>query len=82
MKKKFVAAAFNPKYEPFVVHVATLSLNLSDKMHLLRKAQKAHLKTDETITKVLSKYADFAHIFSPKSATELFEYTRINDHDI
>ncbi len=37
---------------------------------------------DETPTKVLSKYADFADVFSPKLATELPEHTGINNHAI
>ena len=51
-------------------------------MHSLRKAQIAYLKVDETPTKFPSKYADFADVFSPKLTTELFKYTRINDHAI
>ena len=37
---------------------------------------------DETPTKVLSKYADFADVFSPKLAAKLSKYTRINNHAI
>ncbi len=49
-------------------------------MHPSRRAQIAHLKADEAFTKVPSKYADFADVFSPKLAVELLEHTEINDH--
>ena len=51
-------------------------------MHPLKRAQIAHLKADEATTKVLSKYADFADVFFPKSATKLLKYMRINNHAI
>ena len=51
-------------------------------MHCSQKAQIAHLKVDEAFTKVLSKYANFADAFSPKLATELPKYIKINDHII
>ncbi len=51
-------------------------------MHPSKKAQIAHLKADEVSIKVLSKYADFADVFSTKLAVELPEYTGINDHTI
>ncbi len=40
------------------------------------------MKADEAPSKVLSKYADFADIFSPKLAAELLEHMRTNDHAI
>ncbi len=51
-------------------------------MHPSKRAQIAQLKADEAPTKVPSEYADFADVFSPKLATELPEYTGINDHAI
>ena len=51
-------------------------------MHPLKKAQVAHLKADEALTKVPNKYTDFAHIFLPKLAVELPKHMRINDHAI
>ncbi len=51
-------------------------------MYPLKRAQIAHLKADEAPTEVLSKYADFADVFSPKLAAELPEYTRINNYAI
>ncbi len=81
-KKEFAATAFDPKHEAFVVHVATLSVDLGDEVHLSRSAQIAHLKADEAPTKVPSKYADFVDVFSPKLATELPEHTEINDYAV
>ena len=49
---------------------------------LQKKAHIAYLKADEAFTKVPSEYADFADVFLPKFAVELFEYTRINHHII
>ncbi len=51
-------------------------------MHPSRRAQIAHLKADEAPTKVLSKYADFADVFSPKLAAKLPEHIGINNHAI
>ncbi len=81
-KKEFTVAALDPKHEAFVVHVATPSVDSGDEMHPSRRAQIAHLKADEVSTKVPSKYADFADVFSPKLAVELPEHTGINDHGI
>ncbi len=81
-KKEFATAALDPEHKTFVVHVAALSVDSGDEMYPSKKAQIAHLKADEALTKVLSKYADFADVFSPKLAVELPEYTGINDHAI
>ncbi len=81
-KKEFAVAACDPKHEAFVVHIAALSVDLGDEVHLSRSAQIAHLKADEAPTEVPSKYADFADVFSPKLAAELPEYTGINDYAI
>ena len=51
-------------------------------MHLSKKPQIAYLKADKAPSKVSSEYANFVDIFSPKLATELSEYTNINDHAI
>ncbi len=62
-KKEFAAAALDPEYEAFVVHVAALSMYSGDEVHPSKKAQIAHLKADGAPTKVPSKYADFADVF-------------------
>ncbi len=75
-------AALNPEHEAFVIHVAAFSVDLGDEVYPLRRAQIAHLKADEALTKVPSKYADFADVFSPKLAAELPKHTKINDYTI
>ncbi len=40
------------------------------------------MKADKVCTKVSSKYADFANVFSPKLAAKLSKYTEINDYAI
>ena len=37
-KKEFVVRAFDLKYKIFVIHIAILSIDLGNEMHLLRKA--------------------------------------------
>ncbi len=81
-KKGFVTAVFNPEYEAFVVHIAVLSVDLSDKMYPLRRAQIADLKAHKAPTEVSSEYTDFADVFSPKFGVEIPVYTRINNHAI
>ncbi len=51
-------------------------------MHPSRGAQIAHLKADEALSKVPSKYADFGDIFFLKLAVKLPKYTEINDYTI
>ncbi len=81
-KKEFVVAALDPEYEAFIVYVAALSVDSVDEVHPSRKAQIAHLKADEALTKISSKYADFADVFLPKLAAKLPEHTGINDYAI
>ena len=70
------------EHKTFVIHIAILSVNLGDEVHLSKKIQIAHLKTDEASFKMPSKYADFADVFSPKLAIELPKYIGINNHII
>ncbi len=51
-------------------------------MHPLRRAQITYLKIDKAPTKVPSKYASFANVFSPKLTVELFKQTGINNYTI
>ena len=51
-------------------------------MHPSKKAQIAHLKVDEAFTKVLSKYTDFADVFSSKLVVKLPKYIKINNYTI
>ncbi len=72
----------DPKPKAFIVHVATLSVNLDDELHLSRRAQIAYQKADKASSKVLSEYADFADVFSLKLAAKLPKHMRINNHAI
>ncbi len=81
-KKEFAPAALDLEDEAFIVHVTALSVDLVDEVHPSKRAQIAHLKADEAPTKVPSKYADFADVFSPKLNAELPKHTGINDHTI
>ena len=81
-KKEFATAAFDPEHKAFVVHVAALSIDPGDEVHPLRKAQVAYRKANEAPTKVWSKYADFADVFSPKLAAKLPKHMGINNHII
>ncbi len=51
-------------------------------MYLSKKAWIAHLKADEALMKVSSKYADFADIFLLKLAADLPKHTGINNRTI
>ena len=62
-KKEFAAAAFDLEYEVFVVHIAILSVDLANKMHLSKKAQIAYFRADKAPIKMFSKYANFAIFF-------------------
>ena len=63
-----------------LTHVA--SLTSSAGVHPSRRPQIAGLIAEEAPTKVPVEYADFADVFSPDLASELFEHTGINDHAI
>ncbi len=65
-----------------MIYIAALSVNSGDEVHPSRTAQIAHLKADEALIKVSSKYAAFADIFSLKLATELSKHIGINNHAI
>ena len=58
-KKEFAAAALNPEYESFVIHVTFL--NLVPGIYLDREAQIASLFTEEV--KIPGKYSDFIDVF-------------------
>ncbi len=81
-KKEFVGTALDPDHEAFVIYIVVLNVDSGNKMHPSRRAQIAYLKVDEASTKVLSEYADFVDIFSPKLVAELLEHTEISNHAI
>ena len=80
--KEFAAVVLDTEYATFVVHIADLNIDSSDKVYPSKKTQIAHLKVNKALIKVLSKYADFADIFSPILAVKLLKYTRINYYTI
>ena len=51
-------------------------------VHPSCRPQRTSLIAEETPTKVLVEYADFADVFSPDLASELPEYTGNNDYAI
>ena len=86
-KKKFLAAAINSESETFVVHVISLSFDVSPSSsplddHPFCSPQVSGLIVKEAPTKVPAKYLDFADIFSPDLAFKLPEHTGINNHAI
>ena len=77
-KKKFAAAALDPKHETFVIYVA--SLNLDPEIYPDREAQIAFLLTEEA--KIPDKYLNFTDIFSEEKVLILPECTELNEHAI
>ena len=83
-KKEFAAAALDPEHETYIVHVASLSSTplVSLDVHPSRRPQVSGLIAKVALTKVPTKYSDFADVFSPDLAFKLPEHTGINDHAI
>ena len=83
-KKEFAAAALDPEYKTYVVHVASLSSTPlpSRNVHPSRRPQISGLIAEEAPTKVPAEYLDFADVFSSDLASELPEHTGINDYAI
>lgn len=55
-KKKFAVAVFDLDNKVFLIHVAVFNISSDayDKVDFLKKAQIAHLKTDEMLIEVFS----------------------------
>ena len=69
--------------ETFVMHVAALEAPLAGMIiYPSQKAQILALIQDKTPTKILTKYADYADIFSFDLVIELPKKTGINKHAI
>ncbi len=81
-KKEFIAATLDLDYGVFIVYVATLNIRPEGKIYLLKRAQIAYLKVDETFTKVFNNYLDLKDIFLSKLASKLLDYMDINDYTI
>ena len=88
-KKKFAAIVLHPEHETYVIHVGSVSSNVSPdssslklNVYLYRRPQVFGLIAEKAPTKDPSKYSDFADVFSPDLASKLPKHTRINDHAI
>ena len=84
-KKEFAAVTLDPGYEIFVIYVASfksLSNIREGDIHLFCRALIAALVANKAPTSIPTEYSDFSDVFSPKLASELSEYTGINDHTI
>ena len=88
-KKEFAAVALDLESETFVVHVASFSSDVSPSssslklnVHPSRRLQVSGLIAEGAPTKVPAEYLEFADVFFPDLASELSEYTGINDHAI
>ena len=79
-QKEFAKAALDSNEEVFVVHIATITLEIA--IHLARQAQIDLLKVEETPATVPEEYLDYADVFSEKLAIVLPEHTEINTHAI
>ena len=82
-QKKFAKLALNEESKTFVVYVAALEVFLTEMIiYPSKKTQIAALKQDEVFTKVLSKYINYADVFSFNFVMKLPENTGINKHAI
>ena len=84
-KKEFAKAALYEKSKTFVVYIAALETSPGSAgitIYLSQAAQIAASKQDKALTKVPSKYADYADVFSFNLVMELPKNTGINKHAI
>ena len=81
-KKEFAAAALDSEYKTYIIHVESVSSNVLPSSSPFDRPQISGLIAKEAPTKVPAEYLDFADVFSPDLASELCEYTGINDHAI
>ena len=88
-KKEFVAVALDPEHETYIVHVGSVSCDVSPSssplkldVHLSRRPQVSGLIAKEAPTKVPAEYSNFADVFSPDLASKLSEHIGINNHAI
>ena len=76
-KKEFVAKALNADDKAFVVHVVALAELTTMPIYPSHQAQVSVLTSEKT--GIPTEYSNFSNVFSSDSATELTEYTGIND---
>ncbi len=79
-KKEFATAVFDPEDEAFVVHITAIGPDSN--IYSSHKAQIAFLKVTQALTSILSKYTDFANVFSENLAVKFLKHIKINDHAI
>lgn len=77
-QKEFAVVALDPGKEVFVIYIAYLKAKIL--IHPIQKAQITLLLAKKVI--VLTKYSDFANVFSKKSVTKLFKISKINKYII
>ena len=79
-KKEFPTALLNVDDETFVVYIIALAESKTIPIYLSHQAQITALMSEET--RISAEYSDFSNVFLLKSAAELLEHTKINDHSI
>ena len=87
--KKFAATALDLESKTFIVYVTSLSsiilpssFPLKFDVHPSCRPQISGLIGKKALTKVFTKYLDFADIFLPDLASKLLEHIKINNHTI
>lgn len=68
-KYKFVQAALNKNFQTFLMDVVLLENN---EVHPFRVTLIATFQKNKALTEIRSKYTNYANIFSPDLALELF----------
>lgn len=81
-KKRFVAVALDLENGAFIIHITSIVSTSLDPVHLFRKIKMASQKADKAAIIILSKFVDFANIFSSDQVADLLEYIVINNHTI
>ena len=89
-KKEFAATVLNPKYENYVVYVASLSFtpliaslgSTPLDIHPFWRLQISGLIAKKAFTKVLDEYVNFANVFFPDLVSKLLKYIGIKNHAI
>lgn len=63
-KREIAKTALNKNSKTFIVHIATLEVLVEIPVHPLQVVQIPILQWDKVSTKILTKYSNFANIFS------------------
>ena len=79
-RKEFAKATLDPNQKVFVVHVATLTSEMT--IHLFCQAQITLLKAEKSPFTVPAQYSDFADVFSEKFAVVLPKHPKIKTYAI